>query len=101
MAQQGLDLTRIPFVVQYNKRDLPNAAPLGQLQEALNPGWPVDDPARQRALVDPNRSGEMLVQELDGGWVERVPYFEAVALRGDGVFDTLRAISKLVLKTIG
>jgi len=101
MAQHGLDLTRIPFVVQYNKRDLPNAAPLGQLQEALNPGWPVEDPARQRALVDPNRPGEMLVQELDGGWVERVPYFEAVALRGDGVFDTLRAISKLVLKTIG
>jgi hypothetical protein len=24
-----------------------------------------------------------------------------VALRGDGVFDTLRAISKLVLKTLG
>ena len=101
MAQHGLDLTRIPFVVQYNKRDLPNAAPLAQLQEALNPGWPVEDPGRQRTLVDPNRPGEMLVQELDGGWVERVPYFEAVALRGDGVFDTLRAISKLVLKTIG
>jgi len=101
MAQHGLDLTRIPFVVQYNKRDLPNAAPLGQLQDALNPGWPVEDPARQRPLADPNRAGEMLVQELDGGWIERVPYFEAVALRGDGVFDTLRAISKLVLKTIG
>ncbi len=101
MAQHGLDLTRIPFMVQYNKRDLPNAAPIQVLQDALNPGWPVEDPARQRPLGDPNRPGEMLVQELDGTWIERVPYFEAVALRGDGVFDTLRAVSKLVLKTLG
>ena len=101
MAQHGLELTRLPFVIQYNKRDLPNSAPLPQLQEALNPGWPVEDPARQRPLPDPARPGEMLVQEVEGIWVERVPNFEAVALRGDGVFDTLRAISKLVLKTLG
>jgi signal recognition particle receptor subunit beta len=101
MAQHGIDLTRLPFVVQYNKRDLPNAAPIAQLQDALNPGWPVEDPARQRPLPDPTRPGEMLVQEVDGTWIERVPYFEAVALRGDGVFDTLRAISKLVLTTLG
>ena len=101
MAQHGIDLTRLPFVIQYNKRDLPNAAPLAQLQDALNPGWPVEDPARQRPLPDPARPGEMLVQEVDGTWIERVPYFEGVALRGDGVFDTLRAISKLVLKTLG
>jgi signal recognition particle receptor subunit beta len=101
MAQHGIDLTRLPFVVQYNKRDLPNAAPIAQLQDALNPGWPVEDPARQRPLPDPTRPGEMLIQEVDGSWIERVPYFEAVALRGDGVFDTLRAISKLVLKTLG
>jgi signal recognition particle receptor subunit beta len=101
MAQHGIDLTRLPFVVQYNKRDLPNAAPIAQLQDALNPGWPVEDPARQRPLPDPTRPGEMLVQEVEGSWIERVPYFEAVALRGDGVFDTLRAISKLVLKTLG
>jgi signal recognition particle receptor subunit beta len=101
MTQHGLDLTRLPFVIQYNKRDLPNAAPIQVLQDALNPGWPVEDPGRQRPLVDPNRPGEMLVQEMDGTWIERAPYFEAVALRGDGVFDTLRAVSKLVLKTLG
>jgi signal recognition particle receptor subunit beta len=101
MAQHGLDLTRLPFVIQYNKRDLPNAAPIQVLQDALNPGWPVEDATRQRPLVDPNRPGEMLVQEMDGTWIERAPYFEAVALRGDGVFDTLRAVSKLVLKTLG
>src|SRR6476659_9664805 len=101
MAEYGYDLTRLPFVIQYNKRDLPNAAPLGQLQEALNPGWAVEDPARQRPIPDPSKPGELLVQEVDGSWIERVPYFEAVALRGEGVFDTLRAISKLVLKTLG
>ena len=38
---------------------------------------------------------------VDGQWIERAPYFEAVAMNGDGVFDTLKAVSKLVLKTLG
>jgi len=101
MLQHGYDLTRMPFVIQYNKRDLPNAAPLADLQQNLNPGWPVEDPARQRPAMDPDRHGEYLVEQVDGVWMERVPYFEGVAVRGDGVFDTLRAISKLVLKTMG
>jgi signal recognition particle receptor subunit beta len=101
MAEHGYDLTRMPFVIQYNKRDLPNAAPIGELQAALNPGWPVSDPARQRTLPDPNRPGEHLVFQQDGEWVERAPFYEAVALTGDGVFDTLKSISKLVLKSLG
>ncbi len=101
MAQHGYDLTRIPFAIQYNKRDLPNAAPVAELQAALNPGWPVDDPARQRIMPDPNREAEYLVSQQDGQWIERAPYFEAVALTGDGVFDTLKAISKNVVKTLG
>jgi mutual gliding-motility protein MglA len=101
MTQHGYDLTRIPFAIQYNKRDLPNAAPVAELQASLNPGWPVDDPARQRPLADPNREAEFLVSQLDGQWVERAPYFEAVALTGEGVFDTLKAISKNVVKTLG
>ncbi len=101
MTQHGYDVTRMPFVIQYNKRDLPNAAPLQELQDNLNPGWPVEDPARQRTLPDPDRPGEFLVQQVEGTWIERVPYFEGVATRGTGVFDTLRAISKLVLKTLG
>jgi signal recognition particle receptor subunit beta len=101
MAQHGYDLTRIPFAIQYNKRDLPNAAPVAELQAALNPGWPVDDPARQRLTPDPNRESEYLVGQEDGQWIERAPYFEAVALNGDGVFDTLKAISKNVVKTLG
>lgn len=101
MAEYGYDLTKIPFVVQYNKRDLPNAAPLSELQAALNPGWEVLDASRQRAVQNPYKQGEKLIEQLPTGeWIERAPYFEGVAINGDGVFDTLRAVSKLVLKTL-
>ena len=101
MAQHGYNLTTIPFVIQYNKRDLPNSATLKELQAALNPGWPLEDPARHRPVADPYHEQEFLVEQVDGQWVERVPYFEAVAMNGDGVFDTLKAVSKSVLKTLG
>jgi signal recognition particle receptor subunit beta len=101
MAQHGYNLTTIPFVIQYNKRDLPNAATVKELQAALNPGWPVDDATRQRPTPDPYHEGEFLVEQVDGQWVERATHFEAVAMNGDGVFDTLKAVSKLVLKTLG
>jgi mutual gliding-motility protein MglA len=65
LSEQGYDLDKLPYVVQYNKRDLPNASPLEQLQETLNP--------------------------------TNVPAFEAVATKGVGVFDTLKAVAKLVL----
>jgi signal recognition particle receptor subunit beta len=101
MAEYSYDLTKMPFVVQYNKRDLPNAAPIRELQAALNPGWEVPDAVRQRVTPDPFRPGENLVEQIPTGeWVERAPYFEAVAVAGDGVFDTLKAVSKLVLKSL-
>src|SRR3954462_7017778 len=37
LTDQGYNLDKLPYVVQYNKRDLPNAAPLEQLREVLNP----------------------------------------------------------------
>ncbi len=37
LQEQGYDLDTIPFVIQYNKRDLPNVAPVGEMQGALNP----------------------------------------------------------------
>jgi hypothetical protein len=65
LAEQEYDLDKIPFVVQYNKRDLPNVVPLEEMKKALNP--------------------------------TTVPDFEAVAMEGAGVFDTLKAIAKLVI----
>ena len=100
MAEYGYDLTRIPFVIQYNKRDLPNAAPVKDLQAQLNPGWPVQDPAKQRPVPDPWHEGEMLIHQVDGTWIERAPFFESVATTGDGVFDTLKAVAKVVLKSM-
>jgi signal recognition particle receptor subunit beta len=37
LSEQGADLERTPFVIQYNKRDLPNAAPLDVMRRMLNP----------------------------------------------------------------
>jgi signal recognition particle receptor subunit beta len=65
LAEQGYSLDKIPYVVQYNKRDMPSIAPLEELRPLLNP--------------------------------TNVPDFEAVATNGLGVFDTLKAVAKLVL----
>ena len=37
LAEQGYYLDKLPYVVQYNKRDLPNVAPVDELRELLNP----------------------------------------------------------------
>lgn len=65
LAEQGYALEKLPFVIQYNKRDLPNVADVAELRELLNPTG--------------------------------VPEFEAVARTGVGVFETLKAVAKLVL----
>jgi signal recognition particle receptor subunit beta len=65
LLEQGYDLDKLPYVVQFNKRDLANSAPMEELTEVLNPTG--------------------------------VPQFEAVATKGTGVFDTLKAVAKQVL----
>src|SRR5207245_10591865 len=100
MAEYGDDMTRIPFVPQYNKRALPNAAPIKDLQAALNPGCQIDDADQQNVTPDPAHPGEQLVEQAGGQWVGHASYVEAGAIRGDGVFDTLKSVSKLVLKTL-
>ena len=37
LQEQGYDLAKVPYVIQYNKRDLPSAAPLAELKSLLNP----------------------------------------------------------------
>jgi mutual gliding-motility protein MglA len=69
LTEHDLTIEKIPFVMQYNKRDLPRVVPVDDLERELNP--------------------------------RKAPYFEAVALRGTGVFDTLKVACKLVLKTLG
>jgi len=62
-----MDIKDIPYVLQYNKRDLPNIAPTDYMEFLLN-----------------NRD-------------VRVPSFEASAFKSEGVFETLNMITKMLL----
>ena len=37
LQEQAYDLNKVPFVIQYNKRDLPNAVSAEELKRVLNP----------------------------------------------------------------
>jgi signal recognition particle receptor subunit beta len=37
LREQSYELDNLPFVIQYNKRDLPNVVPLDEINRALNP----------------------------------------------------------------
>ena len=68
LSDYGYDAAQIPLVLQWNKRDLPTAVPIQEMDENLNP--------------------------------DSLDTFEAVAVTGEGVFETLKAVSKAVIKTL-
>jgi hypothetical protein len=37
LAEYGYELEKLPYVIQYNKRDLPNVTPVEELHRLLNP----------------------------------------------------------------
>jgi len=37
LAEQGYELEKLPFTMQHNKRDLPNVAPIEEMNALLNP----------------------------------------------------------------
>src|ERR1700757_894966 len=65
LKDHNLNFDTIPYVLQLNKRDLPNVLPVDELQKQLS--------------------------------VKGEPSMEAVAVTGQGVFDTLKEVAKLVL----
>ena len=65
LEEQGYDLDKLPFVMQYNKSDLPNISPIEELRSLLNPNGVLE--------------------------------FQACATTGEGVFETLKAVAKLIL----
>ena len=65
LKEHGFDLGKVPYVLQLNKRDLPNAMPVTQLSRLLL------------------TRGE--------------PVFEAVAVKGEGILETLKAVARQVL----
>ncbi len=62
-----LDLAEIPYILQYNKRDLPSAAPVDYMEFLLN-----------------NRE-------------VRVPSFTSVASKCEGMFESLNMITRMLL----
>lgn len=68
LKDMGLNLTDIPMVLQFNKRDLPNLLTVEEMEKDLN--W--------------------------HGWA----CYEASAVNGTGVFDTLKGISRLTLQAL-
>ena len=65
LKDHNLDFATIPYVLQLNKRDLPNILPAEEMKKHLS--------------------------------VKGEPTLEAIAVQGQGVFDTLKAIAKLVI----
>ena len=49
LKEQGYELANVPYIVQYNKRDLPNAAPLDEMRRLLNPGNHLEFEASARS----------------------------------------------------
>ena len=66
LQEQGFNLDELPYVIQYNKRDMPEVVSIEELSANLNP--------------------------------TQVPEFEAVAITGVGVFETLKGLARLVIK---
>ena len=67
LATQGYELSKIPYILQLNKRDLPSAVPVEEMRQTLARKNPPE------------------------------PVVEAVAAKGAGVFETLKSVAKLVL----
>ncbi|MCI0348384.1 MAG: GTPase domain-containing protein [Acidobacteriales bacterium] len=65
LREHNLDINTIPYVLQLNKRDLPNVLPVEQLKKTLQ--------------------------------IKGEPALEGVAITGQGVFETLKEVAKLVL----
>lgn len=68
LETHGLRIDGMPFVMQWNKRDLPNVSPMDELDAVLN--------------------------------TLNVPNYPAIATQGSGVFETLKEVSKMVLRAL-
>ncbi len=68
LDKQGYDINKLPLVFQYNKRDLPGAVSIRELEATFNP--------------------------------MKKPFFEAVAFKGQGVMETLQAVSQAIIREL-
>jgi signal recognition particle receptor subunit beta len=75
LADDNLDLDELPLVLQFNKRDLEGS-------------------------VIPVLEREMMDQDLNTKLKNPAPIVMASAIAGPGVFDTLREVSKITIKSV-
>jgi signal recognition particle receptor subunit beta len=75
LAEDKLDLDELPLVLQFNKRDLEGS-------------------------VIPVLSKETMEEDLNSMLKTPAPVMMASALQGTGVFDTLREVSKITIKSV-
>ena len=68
LNEHGMSLDTLPWVIQYNKRDTPDAMAVRDLDSRVNP--------------------------------MRVATFEAIATKGDGVYDTFRGVATMVYRVL-
>ena len=68
LKEYNIEFSTLPYVLQLNKRDLPNITPVNEMITALR------------------KKDE--------------PVIESISLRGDGVIETLKSISKLIMVNV-
>ncbi len=68
LLEQGYEIEKLPLIMQWNKRDLPNITPVEDMERQLNK-WNVQS-------------------------------YEASAVGGEGVFESLKMVSKHVLMNL-
>jgi signal recognition particle receptor subunit beta len=68
LLEHNVELSSIPLVLQYNKRDLDNLIPVETFNSLLNPAG--------------------------------FPYIESCAIKGEGVFETLKEITRLAIPLV-
>ena len=68
LAEYGYQRENIPIILQYNKRDIPNAVPVEKLNSLMN------------------KYG--------------LPWNEAIAVQGKGIFESLKMMGKLVIDNL-
>ena len=100
MASTATTCTKMPFIDAIQQAGSPQCRADQRPQAALNPGWEVEDVSRHRVVPDLARPGEHLIEQFLPASGSSMRPSRGRGGAGPGVFETLKAVSKLVLKSL-